>query len=81
MNRASLFAIISTVFLACLVTESYAAANPEVTAACKSDALKFCRPVIRDETKRLACMKDHASELSKGCRDAIKKNGMGDSGQ
>ena len=81
MNRTSLIAIVSALFLAGLASQSQAAANPEVQAACKSDALKLCRSVIRDETKRLACMKAHQSQLSKGCLEAIKKNGMGASGQ
>ena len=34
-----------------------AATDPAVSAACNPDALKFCRSVIRDETRRQACMK------------------------
>jgi len=76
MNRLSLFAIVSAAFLAGLAGESQAAANAEVTAACRSDVLKFCRSVATNETKRQACMKAHVSELSQGCLDALKKSGM-----
>jgi hypothetical protein len=74
MNRATLSAAMVAVFLTGFAGGSQAATNPAVSAACKSDALKFCRSVIRNETKRQTCMKEHLSELSKGCLDAIKQS-------
>ena len=48
------------------------AASPAVRTACTGDAIKFCKSVIHDETARHACMKAHASQLSKGCIAAIR---------
>ena len=39
--------------------------------ACRDDAYKFCAGVIRDVAKRRACMGQHLSQLSPGCRAAI----------
>jgi hypothetical protein len=40
-------------------------------AACRDDAYRFCSAVIADAGKRRACMGQHLSQLSPGCRAAI----------
>jgi hypothetical protein len=60
----------------CFALPGLASAESDaVRAACKSDAIKLCWSVIRNVDKRRACMKAHASELSKPCVDAIHANG------
>ena len=50
-----------------------AATDPAVSAACNPDALKFCRSVIRDETRRQACMKTPFIPTPGRCLDALRK--------
>jgi hypothetical protein len=40
--------------------------------ACKDDAAKLCKDVEPGEGRMLKCMKDHESDLSQGCKDAMK---------
>ncbi len=76
--------ILSALALCGVLATPVYAASAAVSAACRDDAIKFCRDVIRNETKRQACMKQHAAQLSKKCIDAIKAdkaaNGSGGSG-
>lgn len=53
-------------------------ASPEMKAevkamarACRSDYRKFCSSIEKGGGRILACLQDHAGELSTTCRDAL----------
>ena len=50
---------------------AHAAGGSAVQKACRQDVLKFCRSAIGDKTKVKSCMREHASELSDGCKTAL----------
>lgn len=41
--------------------------------ACKSDMEKFCKDIKPGEGKKMNCLKEHASELSEGCKVGFQK--------
>lgn len=41
--------------------------------ACKSDMEKFCKDVKPGDGKKMNCLKEHAAELSEGCKVGFKK--------
>jgi hypothetical protein len=41
--------------------------------ACQADIQQFCKDVKPGEGRILKCLKEHASEVSAGCRDALPK--------
>ncbi|RFU44181.1 hypothetical protein [Paraburkholderia sp. DHOC27] len=51
---------------------AHAATRDEQEKACRGDAMKFCSADIPDKDKITACMKQHKSELSPGCRAMFK---------
>lgn len=59
------------------LNNSYSAPRP----ACLNDAKKFCASVIQDEEARKRCMREHAADLSEGCKAAVaaerRANGKG----
>lgn len=40
--------------------------------ACKADRAKYCAGVQKGGGRVMACMKDHAAELSTGCKSALQ---------
>jgi hypothetical protein len=44
-----------------------------VGRACKADVKQFCADVRRGKGAIADCMKDHAADLSDGCKDAMVK--------
>ena len=48
--------------------------SPEVIRACKADVTRLCPFTLRGSEKRRECMREHRSELSKDCIDAIVKS-------
>lgn len=70
MNRHS---ILLSLGLAMLVTSytvnrAAAASSDHQEKACRGDAIHFCKAEIPNRQKIIACMKQHMSELSPGCR-------------
>jgi hypothetical protein len=51
---------------------AHAASHYEQKKACRGDAIKFCSAEIPNKDKITACMKQHKSELSPGCRAMFK---------
>jgi hypothetical protein len=52
-----------------------------VMAACKADKDRLCAGMTPGDGKLMACMKEHSSEVSEACRDAMAsqhKGGKGD---
>jgi len=49
------------------------AVSQAARTACTPDAKRLCASVIHDTAKRQACMRAHASQLSKACLDALHK--------
>lgn len=47
---------------------------PEVVQACRADVKRLCPFTIRGSEKRRECLREHRSELSKDCIDAIRKS-------
>ncbi len=39
---------------------------------CRADVVRLCKDVQRGEGRIKRCLKDHAADLSQGCKDAIK---------
>lgn len=73
------FLITTLVFGALIpLSDSYSAPRP----ACLNDAKKFCASVIQDDDARRRCMREHAAELSEGCKAAVaaerRAGGKGD---
>ena len=63
------FAIISVSILAMLLSGAASAATrDEQTAACKSDALRYCASEIPNEQKITVCMKAHLEKLNPECK-------------
>ena len=50
---------------------AHAAGGDAVQKACREDVLRLCRSAIGDKTKVKACMREHAAELSDGCKTAL----------
>jgi hypothetical protein len=72
MNRyGALFAGSLAVLLA--ATGARAASQDEQEKACRADAMHFCSAEIPNKDKITACMKQHISELSPGCRAMFKE--------
>lgn len=71
MNRPR--ALIAAGFLVMTaVGAAHAASQDEEDKACRSDAIHFCSADIPNKDKITACMKQHVSELSPGCRAMFK---------
>ncbi|CAG4895184.1 hypothetical protein [Paraburkholderia gardini] len=52
----------------CTVNRAAAASSDHQDKACRGDAIHFCKAEIPNRQKIIACMKQHMSELSPGCR-------------
>ncbi len=50
------------------------AENP-VKAACREDAVRYCKSAAGDQAKMKACMQQHAAQLSDGCKTAMIAHG------
>ncbi|MDE1182498.1 hypothetical protein [Paraburkholderia sp.] len=59
--------------LATFAATSHAATRDEQEQACRGDAIHFCKAEIPDKDKITACMKQHVSELTPGCRAMFKE--------
>ena len=46
--------------------------NPAVVAACSGDAQQLCHNVQRGGGRIAQCLKEHAMELSAGCKGALR---------
>jgi hypothetical protein len=67
MNRyARLIVLTCLTFLTATTTS--AATRDEQTQACSGDAMRLCSAEIPNEDKITACMKQHISQLSPGCK-------------
>ncbi len=72
MNRCRAFFALSLLALIA-VGNAHAATKDEQEKACRSDAMHFCSAEIPSKHKITACMKQHISELSPGCRAMFGK--------
>ena len=60
--------LLATALLASVLSTSAFAYTQEQQAACTGDAFQFCGPEIPDVDRVTACMVQHKSELSAGCK-------------
>jgi hypothetical protein len=67
MVRTIGFTLVLVASLSSMSTASHAY-TPEEQRLCMSDSLKFCSSVIMDPDKVTACLKQHAAQLSPGCK-------------
>lgn len=64
---AAMFAVTST---------SIAIAQTDAEkAACRSDAIKFCKSDIGNPQAMFACLKQHKAELSQACLQVVEAHG------
>ncbi|MGA6938100.1 MAG: cysteine rich repeat-containing protein [Pseudolabrys sp.] len=50
--------------------------TPEEQAACAPDSTKFCRDVIPDTLRVLACLQEHRKSLRKVCLKVLEDHGQ-----
>jgi hypothetical protein len=50
--------------------------TPEEQAACSPDAVRYCRDVLPETFRVLACLQDHREKLRKVCRDVLEAHGQ-----
>jgi hypothetical protein len=50
--------------------------TPEEQAACRPDATRFCREVIPDNFRVLACLQAHRDRISRACRGVLQAHGQ-----
>ncbi|CAG4888466.1 hypothetical protein [Paraburkholderia saeva] len=77
MNRQSILLSLGASLLAaslCAADTAAAASSEQQHKACRGDALHFCKAEIPNREKIIACMKQHLSELSPGCRAMFDEN-------
>lgn len=67
--RVSVFAI-----LGLALPGEARAVSQEVIQACRVDVKRLCPFTDRGSEKRRECLREHRSELSKDCVDAIRKS-------
>jgi hypothetical protein len=67
--------IVSISLAVSLNGSALAASRDEQTAACKSDALKFCASEIPNEQKITVCMKANVKKLSPQCKAMFRQPG------
>jgi hypothetical protein len=48
--------------------------NP-VKAACREDAIRYCKSAAGDQARMKACMQEHAAQLSDACKTAMIAHG------
>ncbi|SEB23606.1 hypothetical protein [Paraburkholderia sartisoli] len=83
MNRHSILLSpgVSMLVTLCATNAAAATSGDHQAKACRGDALHFCKAEIPSRQKIIACMKQHMSELTPGCRamfDEGKKQDTGD---
>jgi len=50
--------------------------TPREQAACRGDSVKFCKNLIPDNFKVLACLKDNRAKLHVACRQVLESHGQ-----
>jgi Cysteine rich repeat len=50
--------------------------TPQEQAACRHDATRFCRAVLKDESRVSACLEAHKDQLSRRCREVLRSHGL-----
>lgn len=68
--------IFAVVLLAFGMSAALAETTPEQERACKGDATRHCRKVMKDgDDAILQCLKDVRDKLSKRCREVLESSG------
>ena len=50
--------------------------TPEEQAACAPDSTKFCRDLIPDTFRVLACLQEHRKQLRRVCQKVLEDHGQ-----
>ena len=51
--------------------------TPQEQAACRHDATRFCRTVLKESEERVsACLEAHKDRLSRRCREVLRSHGL-----
>jgi hypothetical protein len=50
--------------------------TPAEQAACSPDAVRYCRDVLPETFRVLACLQNHREKLKKACRDVLEAHGQ-----
>jgi hypothetical protein len=71
-NRMKTFLLTSLVAAAIAIPSFQSTAQQRPGTACRADREKFCPDTKPGDGKYAACMKEHASELSQDCSEALQ---------
>ncbi len=50
--------------------------TPQEQAACRRDSIRFCREVISDSLRVLACLQANRAKISKACQAVLTSHGQ-----
>ena len=57
-----------------LAQAGQAQGTPQEQAACRRDSTRFCRDVIDNDQRVLACLQKHRRQISAGCRAVLEQH-------
>ncbi len=50
--------------------------TPAEQDACRRDSIRFCRDVLSDNMRVLACLQSHRAKISKACQAVLTSHGQ-----